>query len=362
MAIQYFVEWLSRIGSVSIIIQTDDEQQLTVERLIQVDSELIKLQLIDSDPSTLYIPLPTPVRQMPNIESSYTTKNNTVSIRLPVVSGGAQDRSTNQLMSISSNYKWSAKYLKALETSYQLICSTCGCTIMNSSNISVISEMPSELWAEMMDFWHCHKPHDHDTASSTRFTSLKPLPNGLITASYYFAFNIDDKLMENLEKKDNRIHCNGCDVLVGEFDKSSGLQKIFKWSVKLMHGLTEEEYQPYTFVYNNLLDNVNNNATRIVEFANDDDTKRVLIWVFNVGIDFVVSGSRIFKNGLKVYYTTESDNIKLERDARGEMELVIVSDIVLSRTVDHLESFNAKLPKSIKTMGQNWKLGLIAND
>jgi hypothetical protein len=23
-------------------------------------------------------------------------------------------------------------------------------------------DLPSENWAEMMEFWHCHKPHDHD--------------------------------------------------------------------------------------------------------------------------------------------------------------------------------------------------------
>ncbi len=33
--------------------------------------------------------------------------------------------------------------------------------------------MPSEYWAEMMDFWHCHKLHDHGSHNGDEHTAAK---------------------------------------------------------------------------------------------------------------------------------------------------------------------------------------------
>ncbi|KAK0256388.1 hypothetical protein LTR91_020430 [Friedmanniomyces endolithicus] len=43
-------------------------------------------------------------------------------------------------------------------------CATCHAEIVRSGQIRQWKDLPSEGWAEMMDFWHCHKPdepHDH---------------------------------------------------------------------------------------------------------------------------------------------------------------------------------------------------------
>ncbi|PMB64188.1 hypothetical protein BM221_009982 [Beauveria bassiana] len=43
-------------------------------------------------------------------------------------------------------------------------CRACGQIFINSATVTTWKDLPSENWAEMMEFWHCHKPIDHDTA------------------------------------------------------------------------------------------------------------------------------------------------------------------------------------------------------
>jgi hypothetical protein len=50
---------------------------------------------------------------------------------------------------------WSAKYL-GKETEF--VCRGCGSEIVKKGSIGTWRDLPSENWAEMMDFWHCHKP------------------------------------------------------------------------------------------------------------------------------------------------------------------------------------------------------------
>ena len=47
-----------------------------------------------------------------------------------------------------------------LEPGCGLSCRSCGEIFINEGVINVWKDLPSENWAEMMEFWHCHKPHD----------------------------------------------------------------------------------------------------------------------------------------------------------------------------------------------------------
>ncbi|KAG7138101.1 hypothetical protein HYQ45_004753 [Verticillium longisporum] len=42
-----------------------------------------------------------------------------------------------------------------------IACRQCGEAVVPEDRLDVWKDLPSENWAEMMDFWHCHKPHDH---------------------------------------------------------------------------------------------------------------------------------------------------------------------------------------------------------
>ncbi|KAM7196088.1 Ubiquitin-conjugating enzyme E2-binding protein [Rhypophila sp. PSN 637] len=76
---------------------------------------------------------------------------------------------------------WSATDLKI---GSRVSCRKCGSVIVKNGSIVAWKDLPSENWAEMMEFWHCHKPdhpHSHDPASNASRgaeTSLKTLENG----------------------------------------------------------------------------------------------------------------------------------------------------------------------------------------
>lgn len=54
---------------------------------------------------------------------------------------------------------WTATDLK---TGSRISCRACKEEIVKPNTITDWKDLPSENWAEMMEFWHCHKPVEHD--------------------------------------------------------------------------------------------------------------------------------------------------------------------------------------------------------
>ncbi|KAG5963042.1 hypothetical protein E4U57_006545 [Claviceps arundinis] len=48
------------------------------------------------------------------------------------------------------------------EAGSAVTCERCHSTIISDGKLRVWKDLPSENWAEMMEFWHYHKPHDRD--------------------------------------------------------------------------------------------------------------------------------------------------------------------------------------------------------
>lgn len=53
---------------------------------------------------------------------------------------------------------------------------------MSKNTIKAWKDLPSENWAEMMEFWHCHKPHDHDQRDPESLASKGYGANNAISA------------------------------------------------------------------------------------------------------------------------------------------------------------------------------------
>ncbi|KAL8693128.1 MAG: hypothetical protein Q9218_001980 [Villophora microphyllina] len=49
----------------------------------------------------------------------------------------------------------------SLSADTQVACRTCHALLAKES-VKVWKDLPSDNWAEMMDFWHCHKPDTHE--------------------------------------------------------------------------------------------------------------------------------------------------------------------------------------------------------
>lgn len=73
---------------------------------------------------------------------------------------------------------WSAS---SLTSETQIACQRCQ-NILVDGKIARWKDLPSENWAEMMDFWHCHKPTSEDSQTTNAFESTKgyAASNGLV--------------------------------------------------------------------------------------------------------------------------------------------------------------------------------------
>lgn len=69
-----------------------------------------------------------------------------------------------------------------LEAKSPVSCRTCHHQIVQEGKIQVWKDLPSENWAEMMEFWHCHKPHDHEHEDSETLASKGYGANSTITS------------------------------------------------------------------------------------------------------------------------------------------------------------------------------------
>jgi ubiquitin-protein ligase E3 D len=68
--------------------------------------------------------------------------------------------SSSQDERASNNIPWAAK---DMSDQVEVQCAACHHTLIPTQTISSWRNLPRADWAEMMDFWHCHKPDEHDS-------------------------------------------------------------------------------------------------------------------------------------------------------------------------------------------------------
>lgn len=105
----------------------------------------------------------------------------------------AEDRDSWQpkRLELDDHAIWPAS---SLTPDTRISCRACQSVVLRGS-VKVWKDLPSDNWAEMMDFWHCHKPDNEDcprqdASQSTKgyaaFNSLAPLPGcGLVHLDHF---------------------------------------------------------------------------------------------------------------------------------------------------------------------------------
>lgn len=106
--------------------------------------------------SSLHLPGPVQAGLNPTVREEQTT----LSFRLPVlaptaVAGGG--RAITRPAAEPQAVPWSAIDISA---GTAVTCRQCEALVVNEGVLASWKDLPSENWAEMMEFWHCHKPHD----------------------------------------------------------------------------------------------------------------------------------------------------------------------------------------------------------
>lgn len=88
----------------------------------------------------------------------------------------------------------------ALSAETQVACQSCR-NIVAKDKISAWKDLPSENWAEMMDFWHCHKPDITEAANVASegsakgyaaFNALEPRPGAALVDTLHIHIATND--------------------------------------------------------------------------------------------------------------------------------------------------------------------------
>jgi hypothetical protein len=232
---KYFAEYLPRIKAVTISVQLPDG--CSASKMTFKDVRTALLHYIRDDEQLrgieeLALPEDITVRVS---ESTYEIEEKTsvFSFRLPA-SPELAKQPKQTFFEPMIRIPWTAEEL-CEGGDLTICCANCSATISESSRVRHWKALPSENWAEMMDFWHCHKPDEHSEHFNPGYSMSTFAPysgTGLVGDSYFF---FEKRDLSNVEESSEDIYCKTCTHLLGskEKDHTNSTVRIWKWSITI---------------------------------------------------------------------------------------------------------------------------------
>ena len=150
-----YAEVLTNIRQVTLYASLQTAQT-TDETVLHIASDKKRVTVREGDIiSGIY--LPTEISGTADVTIARGKKKE-ISVRLEI--GDTSELLPRDDVNTNIEVPWSAQDLTSKTT---IQCKQCKATIVAEEKVSNWKDLPSENWAEMMDFWHCHKPHDENT-------------------------------------------------------------------------------------------------------------------------------------------------------------------------------------------------------
>lgn len=342
----YFTEYLPRLKSISVIIETNGTiNDITNIRLNSKSQILIRFH----DNETL-VNLPVQVKKDGNIRIANAHQIGDclqLTISLTPIESTEVSEKTESFMNFSSSslvQKWSCKDLKAKtpqivnKNDFKFTCLNCSHEIVGSQEYNRFLDMPSELWSEMMEFWHCHKPaneHDHHDSHRNYNGSLNPGDSDVIIGSYYLLVS----RCTQIEISNQDVQCVSCKYNLGVLDNSN--MKLFKWKLALKYNNSIETFPSYIYVYNLIVDKINLSAIRKFNITSESRQEYIFIWIMNIGVD-VSTEDFVLNNSLKVFYY--HDDIKGISNEDESIESLVLQDDMYNDFLKELSKINSFMP------------------
>jgi len=140
---------LSNIRQVSVIASFQTPS--TPDTKATISEDRLQLELIHNGATVLLV-LPAQVAAVSSLQQPKLGSNE-ISWRLALPSIALTNTRAPSVDSPSA--PWSAN---ALAEQSHVSCLKCENPLLAAGSIQSWKDLPSENWAEMMDFWHCHKP------------------------------------------------------------------------------------------------------------------------------------------------------------------------------------------------------------
>lgn len=227
----------------------------------------------------------------------------------------------NQREAISRRHTgiWQAKDFRACSPA----CRLCG----KELSTKIWKDMPSEHWAELMDFWHCHKPDAQFEGNPGYSGNFVPKERKAFVSQAY-------------------ILVHPSDVMCNHLASSKSPVKIWKWDLKLGDRICS----PAVFVMTIFQELATAHAISTFEMSGSKSS--ILVWVFNQ--DIVYSIPRGIFRGAKLLYTTDMSL----RCKRPEIECVDLPAEIVDEFILKLSQHTDELPPSAQKFGE-WDVAFM---
>ncbi|KAL2838846.1 ubiquitin-conjugating enzyme E2-binding protein [Aspergillus pseudodeflectus] len=255
-------------------------------------------------------------------------------------------------------------------------------------------DLPSGNWAEMMDFWHCHKPdeheHDDDAAAKQSAENENSKVKGYGASNQVLAssgtvlvdvatFLVSDRDCKGLKKKVSKgysgeeLLCEGCGTLIGVEDAIAQGWRLFKTSLSAGFPVAEgpsevkwESHSPDLVVAAQLLELIERESARrfIIHCGKKNG---LLLWVFNPDMRYSSTGTGYSitpQRAIKAFFQTTDNVDDLLHPEPGKTSSLSLEELRLppdtfTAFFHALENSNSRLPQSARKFQRDWSVGIL---
>lgn len=146
-SIVLYVELLSNISQVTVFATLPSDSDQDTSASLSLDGRSLSITHGETE---VGVRLPCKVLESPALRLPLAVGSKELSFRLQVATDATQKGQGDE------DVPWSAS---CLTSDSRIACLVCNQSFLDVS-CPIWKDLPSENWAEMMDFWHCHKPND----------------------------------------------------------------------------------------------------------------------------------------------------------------------------------------------------------
>ncbi|KAL8641571.1 MAG: hypothetical protein Q9226_008617 [Calogaya cf. arnoldii] len=148
-----YAELLLNIRQITVVASLPSAYNNATRVTLSEDRQSLSV-IHDGRNTTIRLPAPVRSEIHPTVAPGSTTA---LSFRLPIMDEDANTMTSTDYTHAPKSL-WSAASMGPMAT---VACRFCR-TLLVKEQVRSWKDLPSENWAEMMDFWHCHKPDTDD--------------------------------------------------------------------------------------------------------------------------------------------------------------------------------------------------------
>ncbi|KAL8849881.1 MAG: hypothetical protein Q9221_005147 [Calogaya cf. arnoldii] len=368
-----YAELLLHIRQITVVASLPSAYNNATRVTLSEDRQSLSV-IHDGRNTTIRLPAPVRPGLNPTVAPGSTTA---LSFRLPIMDEVANKMSSTDT-ACTPKSPWSAA---SMGPTTKVACRFCRTLLVKGLQVTSWKDLPSENWAEMMDFWHCHKPDIHNNDEGHHMQDggrkgygaasiIRPTDGvGLVDVTSLHLTHGDcnvticeEAVMLKNGKSQLVVNCASCKHLIGVAADMDA--RIYKWNI-LSQSNPQSGWQDHSaqkLISAQLLAMIESQGIQkfvIQSESRNDNTEALLIWIFTPNMYFsstLVPQSP--KQVMKIYYkTVQNPEELLEQQSLKVDELQLPIEVFQALRSD-IKSSTQLLPAPARKF-QDWDVGLL---